>query len=447
MAAFAPGYQHDVFVSYGCVDDQSSGHQLDGWVSQFIADLEQRLSERLGRRDAFSIWRDEEQLTKNGDLDQQIFGAISQTAFLLVILSPGYLKSIWCQRELSQFRELIQSRTSGGSRVFIVERDWIEGPRPSEFQNVLGFKFWTGEPGNHKRLPRPLNRRLESDYPEYAERMNDLALTVAAELSRLKTQPSAPPVTQPAVPGQTPIPPPVSSGKTVFLAEVTDDLRPQWNKVRRELELRGVRVVSGGLPREATETEQAVAQSLTQAQIFVQLLSQFPGQPLPGRNETYPLLQYRLAKVSQQPLQILQWRAPQLTEELFDQQEVEDPELTRLHRQMVFGKVRAEHIEDFKKHVVGVATAPPPPPPPVPDTGSGLVFVSYHPTANDDEQLAQKLIGCLDQQGYGIAIHMPEDDADPQVIRADFERFVLSARSWLVVYGDHKKKYWVRGQL
>jgi hypothetical protein len=433
MPAYIPDYQNDVFVSYGYVDDQSEEGDK-GWVSSFLDDLKKRLSERLGRKDCFLIWRDDDQLARHVDIPKQISSAIAGSSCMLVILSPGYLKSDWCKRERNDFLKWVHDRDEEGSRIFIVERDWIKDDKPPEFQNLLGFKFWTGTPLSQNDLPRPLDKTRQSDLDEYKDQLNRLALALESELGRLKSlQISRRPGSGPVVVR--------ANTATVFLAEVTDDLRPQWKKVRSELDQQGVRVVSGGAPRDVAALEKAVAQALAESQVFVQLLSQFPGQPLPDSSETYALLQHRLAAVSKN--QILQWRSPQLTERLFDQ-EVEDLELAAQHRRLVFGRVRAEHIEDFKRYLIEVATAPPRPE--LLQLGSGTVFISFNPNDNDSE-IAERLCGCLSKRGFGVITPLNAEDAEPEVIRADFEKNVLSSRAWIVVYGEPKQKYWIRGQL
>ena len=47
MSAFVPGYQHDIFVSYARVDDQTyPGIEAD-WVATLIAGLKIKLSSTL----------------------------------------------------------------------------------------------------------------------------------------------------------------------------------------------------------------------------------------------------------------------------------------------------------------------------------------------------------------------------------------------------------------
>jgi hypothetical protein len=439
MPAYVSDFEHDIFISYGCVDDQQGDNGELGWVSTFLTDLKKRLSERLGRKDNFTIWRDEEQLARNVDLSQQIASAIERSACLLVVFSPGYLKSDWCKRERNDFLNMVRNRDASGSRVFIVDRDWIEGGKPEEFRNVLGFKFWTGDPSNRSDLPRPLDKRRQSDSDEYKDQLNALALALESELRRIKT---APPKTVDKQTSSNTSSNTTDYAATVFLAEVTDDLRPQWKKVRNELEQRGLRVLSGGAARDAASLETAVTEGLTASQLFVQLLGQFPGQILDGSDETYAMLQYRLAVNLKK--RIVQWRSPLLTEDVFDSEESEDPNLTQRYRQIVFGKVRAEHIEDFKTHIVAVA-AEKPQKVPVP-TGGGMVFISFD-SDGLDAKLGEELCDFFDQKGIDVVLPVMSDDADPEEIRADFEKSVLAAQGWIVVYGDEKYKFWARGQL
>ena len=181
---------------------------------------------------------------------------------------------------------------------------------------------------------------------------------------------------------------------------------------------------------------------LSESHLFVQLLSQFPGQPLPGSRETYALLQHRLALAAGK--RILQWRSVLLTEKVFDEQEVEDKDLTEQHRKLVFGQVRAEHIEDFKQYLIKLATAPPPPE--TAHSKRGMIFVNFNPKSSD-KQFGDDLAGYLSQKGFPAITPVDVENADPQEIRADFEQNVLSSRAWIVVYGDQKCTFWVRGQL
>lgn len=430
MPAYQAECQHDLFVSYAQVDDQAhEGEQ--GWVTTLVNDLKKRLTELLGRKDTFSLWKDEQALARNADLNVEIADAINNSACMLAVLSPGYFRSDWCQRERTQFLKWVRERDAAGGRVFVIERDWVKEGKPAEFQNLLGFKFWTGDPNDKSDLPRPLDKRRTSDRSNYDDQINRVAHAIMSELSRLK----AATLKKDALVQEAATP-------TVFLAEVTDDLRPQWKKVHTELVQRGLRVVSAGVPRAADVIEKEVASALDKSQLFVQLLSHVVGQPLPGSKETYAVLQHRLALAANK--RILQWRSPAVTEEFFDSQDVDDPDLTVTHRRLLFGQVRAEHLEDFKRRVIELALEPPPRA--VQPKGLGMIYVSFNPNS-DDSKFAEDLCGYLGEHGFGIVTPVEDDNEDPKVIRADFEKNVLGSRSWIVVYGDQKQKFWARGQV
>src|SRR5262249_12108357 len=124
VRTFVPGYMHDIFISYAHVDDVPYLDAKDGWVTTLVKVLKRRLGQLLGRADAYSLWMDPE-LVGNVPLTPQIMNTLSNSATLLIILSPGYLSSEWCQREKNAFLNSVKERVRSGSRVFIVERDKV----------------------------------------------------------------------------------------------------------------------------------------------------------------------------------------------------------------------------------------------------------------------------------------------------------------------------------
>ncbi len=103
--AFLPGYDHDVFVSYGHVDDHPPVGAEDGWVTTLRAELERLLRRKLGLGDddRVSIFMDALGLSGGERLDRGVPPALLGSAVLLVVLSPRYLASASCQAELAAF--------------------------------------------------------------------------------------------------------------------------------------------------------------------------------------------------------------------------------------------------------------------------------------------------------------------------------------------------------
>uniref|UniRef100_UPI0011785193 toll/interleukin-1 receptor domain-containing protein n=1 Tax=Crenothrix polyspora TaxID=360316 RepID=UPI0011785193 len=222
MSAFVPGYQHDIFVSYAHVDDLTYPGVDAGWVATLISGLKVKLSQKLGRSDLFSLWKDE-QLSPHKPLTPEILNALKQSATLVIILSPGYKASHWCLQEMETFWQELTQRTNSDSRIFVVERDKLEtGQKPKALEELLGYQFWVNDrEGKSLRIlgdpiPDP-HERL------YYDKLGDLANDLANELLRLQTQ-AAQPIATISKPDTRP---------TVFLAEVTDDLEVQRDRVHR----------------------------------------------------------------------------------------------------------------------------------------------------------------------------------------------------------------------
>ena len=75
MPTYVPNYRHDIFVSYAHVDDLIPPGADQGWVTTLIAGLKIRLSQKLGRGDIFSLWKDE-QLAPNKPFSPEILQAL-----------------------------------------------------------------------------------------------------------------------------------------------------------------------------------------------------------------------------------------------------------------------------------------------------------------------------------------------------------------------------------
>jgi hypothetical protein len=98
------GYLHDVFVSYSHGDvDQAGDSLLKDWSVQFVDLLRKNLITVL--RQPVSIFLDDSKRHENAldrlaSLTDQFKGKIERSALLQVLMSPHYLGSKWCAKEL-----------------------------------------------------------------------------------------------------------------------------------------------------------------------------------------------------------------------------------------------------------------------------------------------------------------------------------------------------------
>jgi hypothetical protein len=410
--AFVRGYRHDVFISYAHADDRPFGGADKGWVTAFAADLNTALSQRL-RGDA-ELWMDIRELKGNAPLTPAIMQALRETATFVVVVSPRYLASEWCEREREAFLHLLGERSAEGSRMFKVELDSVEGgggqgrDTPSAFDDLIGYKFWVKE--FSKPVPRTLGWPLPNPQrdQDYYDRIKELSYELAEELERINDARGGG--------GEAPAPEPKT---TVYLAEATDDLDGKREKIKAYLKQSGI----GVLPEtwrsyEDLEAYQnAVDADLARCRLFVQLLSEVTGKRPFGQSLGYPRLQYERAERA--GMNVLQWRS-----EGAEVEEADDDQ-----RALLEGcTVRAEGFEEFKKAVVKAATppaAPPPPPPP-----GKFVFVS---TDTTDRSRAEQVV-CDSLRRRGINYALPPSSGDPEVARKFLELSLNNCDAALVIY-------------
>jgi len=388
----APQYEYDIFVSYAHVDDDPLAGASKGWVTTFVSSLKIRLAQKLGRYDAYSLWMDHE-LSGSEPITPTLLEKVRKAATLVVVLSPGYVASKWCQRERDTFLSLVQER--GGGRVFIVEREMVDdSERPDEFKDLKGFRFWVQD--REGKAPRILGSpRPDPADQEYYNLIDDLSQEIVLELRRLRGMTAQPAKTPLAASAEQPLS--FSSQQpTVYLAQVTDDLELERNHIKRYLDQAEVRVVPAiWYSQEPTAFRQAAERDLAQAQLFVQLLSGTAGKKPIDVPQGYPRFQLDLAIAAGKP--ILQWRSPSL-----DVAAVEDDE----HRALLEAvTVRAESIEDFKRELRRRLFEQPQPQ--VQKRTNTFVFVDME---SSDRPLAEQICDILDRQGAEFVLPIYSND-------------------------------------
>jgi hypothetical protein len=75
---------------------------------------------KLGRREAFSVWFDEQSLRGNHEVNGHIPEQVRRSALFLAVLSPGYVTSTFCLQELQTFIDRIGRGEL--ERLFVVHK-------------------------------------------------------------------------------------------------------------------------------------------------------------------------------------------------------------------------------------------------------------------------------------------------------------------------------------
>ena len=421
------GYVHpdkpDIFLSYARVDDERDAAFPDrpGWVTTLVRSLEQRLAKKLGRLDSFDLWRDLK-LTGQLDLTPEIIGQVRAAAILLVVLSPGYLASEWCRRELAVFQEEIRRRKAAGGRVFIVEFDRVDANRKTpELADIKADRFWIEDPDT--RYPQTLGFPIVRDKDEeYHKRLNDLCIKLVGALEALRK------CEQAAIPSVTP--PVVDTRPAVYLAEVTEDLDEHWHTIRRHLDQAGFQVLPEAEPSRVDPAVYRVAvdADLERSVVFVQLLSNTRGRPFKGSEVSYVGLQHERALAIGRP--VLQWRSRGL--------DTASEEIPDDHRRRLNGAtVVATDLSEFNGLVVETVKKLTAPPPPVRDPAQvgdsdRLVFVNAEET---DLEAARAIIKLFVAQGVGAL--PPVRGASPEEMRKTLRTKMLKCDGMILVHGNN----------
>jgi hypothetical protein len=261
----------DLFISYAHIDNQPFTDDHEGWVSIFHRGLEIRLGQLRGEKP--EIWRDQK-LQGNDDFSDTILEKFRDLALLVSILSPRYVKSEWCLRELEHFCKAAEAR--GGvkigdkTRIFKVIKTYLPYEKhPKALDRLLGYEFFdfddAGCPREFSRLYGPEAER------KFWNKLNDLAYDIHQTLEILEALPNGEAVSDVILPALT-----QTDGKVIYLAETTADLTVEREKVRRELEQAGHRVLPDIPLPDPPSFEQTVLQNLSQSTLSVHLISPYP---------------------------------------------------------------------------------------------------------------------------------------------------------------------------
>src|SRR4051794_11240506 len=123
---YVKGDAPDLFISYAHVDDQGDeAARKPGWVTALKRLLEKEVDRKLGKVGACAIWMDH-RLAAGDLIDASLAAQVGDSAAMLIVLSPGYLGSSWCKREMELFLNRDAKRKAGTtSSVFVVETDRV----------------------------------------------------------------------------------------------------------------------------------------------------------------------------------------------------------------------------------------------------------------------------------------------------------------------------------
>lgn len=263
---------NDIFISYAHIDNEPITSQDPGWVRSFYELLQTRLRQLMGG-DA-SIWFDPS-LAGNSVFGDEISNALKQVKALVSIVSPRYVKSDWCKRELKEFYAAAPGkqgvRIGDLSRVIKVVKTPVDPTEIDEalirdiMETSIGFAFFEVDQAS-SRIREYCQFMGGQAGGELQYRFIQTVFDVAFDLHRLlKAMQQQKAAATAAVTAS-------DGGKTVYLALTSTDLKNERESLRRELLERGHTVLPEmEVPMVSGAFEEEVRACLTRSALSIHL--------------------------------------------------------------------------------------------------------------------------------------------------------------------------------
>lgn len=415
-------FEHDVFISYPHLSNRDDNSGYNGWVAKFHKDLELRLADLLGR-DAL-IWRDSK-MPVGAVFGNVIRDRLRKSKVLLCILSPAYLRSDWCLKELREFRRAAQEAgglTAGEqSRVIAVVKTPTPSVLPDELNDSLNLKFFEraddGTPIEFSQTPGG------DKYEEYSRGVYRIAWPISQIVEQLGDDE-----------GQAAV------RKTIYLAETTRDRADDRRGVAEELAARGFTVLpSEQLPRDtAQEYVEAVRANLARSSMSVHLVGRSYGLiPDEGDGKSVVHLQNELAarhSAEDANFSRLIWVPAELSN--IEPAQAAFLEALRNSEEALAGAELLERPFEVMKTRLIQKLVKSEPPPPVPN----LIRV-YLMCDKEDSDSVRPVESYLFEKGFEV-IPPPDEGEEGQVIQYHKNNLLLCDAA-LILYGRASRN-WVR---
>ena len=343
-------FDKDIFISYAHIDDESLIADKKGWVTEFQRALEIRLAQLMGVKPI--IWRDPA-LTGNHIFDREIVEQFSKVAIMISILTPRYIKSDWCIKEVTEFHQVCEQNigfvVKNKARVFKVVKTPVNYDlHPDIIRNILGYEFYGTDPNtNRVKEFSPIFSHTEKGY---WEKLDDLANDICVFLEELKAT-NSPTQRAAAITGHA-----IGNKKVknIFLSESSYDTRDLRDSLKRELQDHGYNILPyGQLSLVAPELKVNLNEFMQQAQLSIHLIGNSYGVVPEGTEKSIVEIQNEIgAKNSMSNnLPRLIW-IPENNDPTDERQKRFIAELTNGNRDVIAGAdVVKGAIEDFKSVV------------------------------------------------------------------------------------------------
>ena len=430
-----PAFEEDLFISYAHIDNQPLAEGLKGWVETFHERLKVRLEQIAGQ--TVRVWRDRK-LAGNDEFDGVIIAQLSKAAVLVAVISPRYVKSEWCVRELEEFcrraEESVGLKLEGKLRVFKVVKFHVPLDKLKELEKnderlqesirvltrrlggSLGYEFfeYDAERGRTREFSPDVTPARDI---RYWERLEDLAQDIKQMLDLLARGP------------ESPAPP---TGETVFLSETTSDIASERDLIKRELQQKGhVVLPDQQLPLNGPRLREALRDYLSRSTLSIHLLGGNYGITPESEERSLAEIQAEAADERGESLRRIVWMPAGL-----QPRDERQGALVNHYQRGLNGhhgiEVLQTSLEELKKHIEErLAPKPQAEPAPAPDDGSppGVYLICDREDLEEVTPLADYLFE------RGLNVFLPAVEGDESMLREDHKANLVECDAAMVYYG------------
>ena len=416
VMAHAPGYQHDIFISYAHNDNYGLAG-APGWVDVFEESLDNWLRKRRGLSQ-LRIWRDKRRMDGSTLFDDAIQKAIDTSAVFVSLTSRNYLQSDYCLKELRRFDQFNGRQAGAGPvgdsvRIFNILLNNIPHTQwPAPFQGASGF------PMHDARSDDELGDFISPAEHAFEKQMRPIVDALEKLLENLRPPPA---VASPAP----------SDTISIFMADVPESLQDFKDRLIAEAGYHEARILTDvPPPMPAAEHAAAVQSALSEARLAIHLLNDWPGRKVPDQKEiTFPRAQLELAFGKSIPQ--LVWIPTDLDIAAVanaDQRQFLESCDTRPRVQGQYEFVRclqSEFVHLVAERIAGLRE----------ESGDASQALSYLiDTHQKDQRYAFRLADYLLDQGAQVDFN--HESSDPMVSLVKFENSVHQVKNLILVCGQ-----------
>jgi hypothetical protein len=419
-------FQRHLFVSYAHVDDLATPGDDQGWVTRFHKYLETYLSQCIGEQ--ARIWRDD-RLRGNDLFANEIVKQFPETAILISIVSPRYIESEWCIKEVDEFCKTAELHggltVNDKARVMRVMLKKLPSERreqlPHILKDALGYEFYQEVDGSREL---PLDPSFGSG-EAYRRQIYFLAEDVADLINKLKQKDVD---TQSAE---------VWTKPMVYLAECSYDLRDDRDKLRGDLRAHGYTVLPEQLARMPdleSEYVAEVSRLLDQCKVSIHIVGKFRGKMPDGPSlKSVTQLQNEVAarRSEESDLHRVIWLPQDANSEQPEQQAFIE-ELQKVAYLQRGADLVTDDLESLKGvvHAILQKLEKPAHPAPVPATNAKLVYLICDQRDRPATITVRKFL-----KGEGIDVVIPVFEGDAATIRQANQDLMTRCDAVILFYG------------